>query len=318
MSSGSMVILLPGMYTVDRRSRAMASRADSRPKPMPGAAMWMPTRQPASVGVIEKASSISVVAASSMEKARTAASGRSVGSAGASTGGKPVPAGKYSNRKRSKCSSWVTPARRSRATGGRRLAGFGAGGFEGLGFEAVAVGLVEQLADQRAELFGQRAGEELVAHALDGGGLLLLFLEAGEGGLEDFGGGLAEAAAALAVEVDRRGVEAQQHGGGFDRAGFVAEVFAGEVDEGEFVVAADFPQELGVEAFGLGFGALQQLARRGLGEAHQNVVALQFEALAVGRFHLQGGVVVGQDGAGLEGTILFEEQIHGVARLENI
>ena len=153
---------------------------------------------------------------------------------------------------------------------------------------------------------------------IHGGGLLALLLEAGEGGLEDFGGGLAEAAAALAVEVDRRGVEAQQHGGGFDRAGFVTEVFAGEVDEGEFVVAADFPQELGVEAFCLGLGTLQQLARRGLGEAHQNVVALQFEALAVGRFHLQGGVVVSQDGAGLEGTILFEEQIHGVARLENI
>ena len=33
--------------------------------------------------------------------------------------------------------------------------------------------------------------------------------------------------------------------------------------------------------------AREQLARRRLGEAHQDVVALQFEALAVGRFHLQ-------------------------------
>jgi hypothetical protein len=58
--------------------RAMPSSAESRPKPRPGAAMWMPMRQPPSVGVTEKASSISVVAASSMEKARTSASGRPV------------------------------------------------------------------------------------------------------------------------------------------------------------------------------------------------------------------------------------------------
>ena len=48
----------------------------------------------------EKASSISVVAASSIEKAATSARGKLSGSAGNSTSGKPVPAGKYSLRKR--------------------------------------------------------------------------------------------------------------------------------------------------------------------------------------------------------------------------
>jgi hypothetical protein len=116
--------------------------------------MWMPMRQPASVGVTEKASSISVVAASSMEKARTRP-GQIAGLDGSSTGGKPVPAGKYSNRKRSKCSSWEDA--RAPQSSNRRAGDcpFGAGGFEGLGFEAVAVGLVEQLADQGLELFGQ-------------------------------------------------------------------------------------------------------------------------------------------------------------------
>ena len=104
-------------------------------------------------------------------------------------------------------------------------------------------------------------------------------------------------------------------GGGFDRARYLTVVFLREVDKTEFVFAADFPQKFGVEAFGFGFGAVEQITGRRLGETHQNVVALQLEALAVGRFDLQGGVVVGQDGAGLEGTVLFEEQIHGLARV---
>ena len=75
------------------------------------------------------------------------------------------------------------------------------------------------------------------------------------------------------------------------------------------------PAFLDDRLLGFGFGAVEQITGRRLGETHQNVVALQLEALAVGRFDLQGGVVVGQDGAGLEGTVLFEEQIHGLARV---
>ena len=77
-----MVILLPGMYTVDRRARASWSSGEPRVIPSAGAAMWMPTRQPPSCEVTEKASSISVVVASSIENARTGASGRSSGWAG--------------------------------------------------------------------------------------------------------------------------------------------------------------------------------------------------------------------------------------------
>ena len=41
-SSGSIVILRPGMYTVDSRARAAASSGDPRGIASAGAAMWMP------------------------------------------------------------------------------------------------------------------------------------------------------------------------------------------------------------------------------------------------------------------------------------
>ncbi len=67
----------------------------------PGAAMWMPTvTLPVPRPCTDKASSISVVLESSMEKANTSASGSSSRIGGACSGGKAVPLGKFSNRKR--------------------------------------------------------------------------------------------------------------------------------------------------------------------------------------------------------------------------
>ena len=113
------------------------------------------------------------------------------------------------------------------------------------------------------------------------------------------------------MEVNRGGMQAQQHGSRFHRAGGVAVVLLGEFDKAELVIATHFPQEFGVQLPGCGLGPLQQFAGGGLVEAHQDVIALELETLAVGGFHLEGGVVVGQDGAGLESTVLFKEQIHG-------
>ena len=63
--------------------------------------MWMPTRQPRPGSTCtEKASSISVVAASSIEKAAMSARGSAVPGSGMSHAGKAVPRGKYSMRKR--------------------------------------------------------------------------------------------------------------------------------------------------------------------------------------------------------------------------
>ena len=68
--------------------------------PSAGAAMWMPTRMlPSSRHSTDSASSISVVASSSIEKARTVLFGSSGGSIGSVTSANPVPRGKYSSRK---------------------------------------------------------------------------------------------------------------------------------------------------------------------------------------------------------------------------
>ena len=63
--------------------------------------MWMPMRQPPPArGVTEKASSISVVEASSIENATTSARGSWLGQLAGAKAGKPAPSGKFSNRKR--------------------------------------------------------------------------------------------------------------------------------------------------------------------------------------------------------------------------
>ncbi len=68
--SGSIVILSPGMYTVDRRVRAIASTSSPRWMPSAGAAICTPIRtRPSARCSTENASSISVVVMSSIENA---------------------------------------------------------------------------------------------------------------------------------------------------------------------------------------------------------------------------------------------------------
>jgi hypothetical protein len=118
--------------------------------------MWMPTRQPMPGSVCsEKASSISVVAASSIEKAATSARGRPSGSGGArfreaGAAREILVAGNAGSGSRAP-SGW----RRSGAAGARRETGFAARGFQRLGLAAVAVGLVEQLVEQRRNSGGR-------------------------------------------------------------------------------------------------------------------------------------------------------------------
>ena len=75
-----MVILWPGMYTVDSRWRATWSSGEPGCSASPGAAMWMPSvTVPVPRPCTDSASSISVVLESSIENAATLASGRSSG-----------------------------------------------------------------------------------------------------------------------------------------------------------------------------------------------------------------------------------------------
>ena len=122
---GSIVILSPGMYIVDMRSIARASPSEPNVMPSEGAAMCTPTRQlPLSSRLTEKASSISVVVASSILNALSSAMGSS-GRTAVSTWAKSVPCGKFSNKKRSKwyaCVEGIAPQRSSRCAGERFVA----------------------------------------------------------------------------------------------------------------------------------------------------------------------------------------------------
>ena len=196
-----------------------------------------------------------------------------------------------------------------------RLPAFRFGGLERLGFEAVAVGLVEQLLQYRGELGGELAGDQFALHALDLLLLQALFLGAGQRGGEDVRRGLAETPLALAMEMDGRGEQLEQHRCGFHGRGRMAEVVGGEVGKAELVVAAHFPQEIGFHAGAFGLGTGDQLACSGGIEAQQHVRGLEFDALAGGGFHLQRAVVVSEDAAGLERAVLFKKHIHGAGLL---
>ena len=102
-----MVILSPGIYTVLIRDRAITSIASSFSMANAGAAICMPMQiSPSAKCCTEKASSISVVVTSSMEKACTLAIGSS-GALGKVIAGKPRPLGNCSNKNLEKCSCKV-------------------------------------------------------------------------------------------------------------------------------------------------------------------------------------------------------------------
>ena len=156
----------------------------------------------------------------------------------------------------------------------------------------------------------QPAVPEFAGHAFDGQRLLTFFLQPGQRRLQDLGRRLAEAAAALAMEIHRRRVQAQQHGGHLHGIGFGAVVFGGQLLEAELCFAADLPQEIDVDALGLGFGTFQQFAWRGRGETLQHIGGLDLGALARGQLDLQRGRVVGQHGTGAKHAVFFKQDIH--------
>jgi len=133
---------------------------------------------------------------------------------------------------------------------------------------------------------------------------------AGQRGLEVLRRCLAEAAASLAMEIHRCRMQAQQDGRRLHRAGALTVVLGGEVLEAELGLAARFPEEFRLDAFRFAFRALEQLGRRRSGEAQQYVGGLHLDALAAAGLDLQRGRVVGEHGAGLEGAVLFKQDIH--------
>jgi len=194
---------------------------------------------------------------------------------------------------------------------GRRAAQGDACGLQRLGFGAVAVGPVEDLGQGRGDLLGQTSRYELVAHALDRFLALAFLLQTGERRLQDLGRRLLEASLALAVEVDRRAVQAQQQRRRFDRGGFGAIVFPREVEIGELFLAAHFPQEVGVERLGLALGLVEQRLRFRFAEGEEHGVALDLQPAAGRKLDVQRGLLLRDERAGLEGAGLFEKDEHG-------
>eukprot|EP01022_Parablepharisma_sp_SALTPOND_P030346 TRINITY_DN760_c0_g2_i2.p1 TRINITY_DN760_c0_g2~~TRINITY_DN760_c0_g2_i2.p1 ORF type:complete len:1834 (-),score=673.82 TRINITY_DN760_c0_g2_i2:3861-9362(-) len=213
--------------------------------------------------------------------------------------------------------------RRGHAAGGQHQAlrgglHFLGGGVQGLVFDAVLVGLEEQLQRDRAEGLGQLVCLELVHIGRLRQQLLLLLFLAGQGRLQrSLRGGLV-ATAALLVEVDRCAMQAQQQTGCLGRQRRVAEVFGGQVDEAELFLAGHFPEEVQVDLVRDGLCLLQQFLRRGRGKLQQRIARLDLGTLAGGHLDLEGLALLGHDGAGLEVAGFFEQYIHLLLSLLNL
>ena len=97
----------------------------------------------------------------------------------------------------------------------------------------------------------------------------------------------------------------------FGGLGHAAEVFAGELGKCELALAAHLPQEIRVELRSEGLRICKQCRGRGVGKAQQDVRGLDLEPLAGRGLDLQRGIVIGEDGAGLERAVVLEKDVHG-------
>ena len=186
--------------------------------------------------------------------------------------------------------------------------------LERLGLDAVAVGLVEELREDRAQLVGHLRALERLRPARDSLALLALALEAGERRLQGFRRRGLEAPLALAMEVHRRRVQLEEDARRLDRCRRVAVVLGGEVGESELRLAARLPQEIDVDLRRRVLGPLEEVGDPRLAEPQQDVGALHLAALAVRRLDLQRSVVLREHGADLEGAVVLVQDVHGRAR----
>ena len=233
------------MYTVDRRCAAILSPSESRGSPSVGAAICTPMRQlPLASFSTENASSISVVVASSMLKAFTLGQRQFVPRAQFDR----REAGALGEMLEQESLQMVIVRGRQRAAAMQQMRGGqmrrGAGGFQRLDFDRVAIRFVEQIWEMFGEFGGQFEACELFGVARLQRQLLALLLGPGQRGLEHIGRRGAIAAFALLVEIDRRAMQAYQDRGGFQRARRMAEILGGDLLGTELIRRAAFPQEI--------------------------------------------------------------------------
>jgi hypothetical protein len=187
----------------------------------------------------------------------------------------------------------------------RRQAAFAARRFERLGLTAIAVGLVEQLAENRRELRRQREGLQFADHALDAQCLLALLFETGKSGLENIGWGLAEAALAFAMEIDGRRMQGQQQADASTAVATWPKYSLAKSAKRKLAVAQTLPEKLLLDAGGERLGLLEQERRCRFAVTQQNVGRLDLAALSGSRLDLQGAVVVDQNSGRPEGAVFF-------------
>ncbi len=186
----------------------------------------------------------------------------------------------------------------------------GAGRFQRLDLDGVAVRLVQQHRQFVGEFGGQLESAELLGVARLQFGLQALLLGAGQRGLERVGRRGLVAALALLVEVHRRRVQADQRPCCFDGIRRMAEIFLRQRTEVELVLRRGFPQEIHVDAGRHLFRLRHEFGQAGLGETQHHVGRLDLAALAVGVLDLQGGGVIGKDIANLETAVFFVKYVH--------
>ena len=186
----------------------------------------------------------------------------------------------------------------------------GAGGFQRLDFDGVAIRFVQDHVQVFGEFRRQLEGAELLGVARLQFGLQAFFLDAGERRLERIGRRGLVAAFALFVEMHGRAVQADQCPRRFDGVRRVAEIFACQTVEVEFVRRRGFPQEVDVDVSGHLLRLRHEFGQAGLGEAQHHIGGFDLAAFAVGVLDLQGGGVVGKDIADLETTVFFVKYVH--------
>jgi hypothetical protein len=254
-----------------------------------------------------------VVAESSIENAWAVASGSSSLMAGAGgSAGNAWPRGNWSNRKRCQWNWYglsIAPAAVSRSSGARCACL--AAATTGLVFRAVLVGLEEDAIELVAHRFGAAALHEVVGPGFYLQRLLLLALDAQQGGLDGFFGRLPEQALAQAAEVMRRFEQRKQGRGLLFRPGVGVEVVARQLAEAEIAGRCEFPRQVEVDLGGERLRLGHQFCGAGLGKTQHHVGRLDLDALARIELDLQRGIGFLHHAARQEFAGFVEQNVHG-------
>ena len=182
--------------------------------------------------------------------------------------------------------------------------------LERLRLDAIAVGFVQELREDRAQRLGELRTFERLHPGVDGLGLLALALEARERRLQGVRRRGLEAPLALAVKVDRCRVQLDEDARRLERRRRAAVILGGQLGEAELRPAASLPQKIGVDLGGAALGALEKIGQPGIGEAQEDVRALHLAPLAVRRLDLERGGLLGEHGTDLEGAVVFVQDVH--------